>query len=61
MIKKLPSKQETWVQSRGQEDPQEKEMATHSRVLPGKSHGQRNLAGYSPQGHKRVRHDFVTK
>ena len=25
--------------------------------LPGKSHGQRRLAGYSPQGHKRVGHD----
>ena len=29
--------------------------------LPGKSHGQRNLAGYSPWGCKRVGHDLVTK
>jgi len=29
--------------------------------LPGKSHGQRSLAGYSLQGHKRVRHDLRTK
>ena len=29
--------------------------------LPGKSHGQRSLAGYNPRGHKRVRHDSVTK
>ena len=29
--------------------------------LPGKSHGQKNLAGYSPWGCKRVRHDLVTK
>ena len=29
--------------------------------LPGKSHGQRSLAGYSPRGHKRVRHDLATK
>ena len=29
--------------------------------LPGKSHGQRSLAGYSPWGHKRVRHDLATK
>ena len=29
--------------------------------LPGKSHGQRSLAGYSPWGCKRVRHDLVTK
>ena len=27
--------------------------------LPGKSHGQRNLAGYSPWGHKRVGYDWV--
>ena len=25
--------------------------------LPGQSHGQRSLAGYSPRGCKRVRHD----
>ena len=29
--------------------------------LPGKSHGQRSLAGYSPWGCQRVRHDLVTK
>jgi len=27
--------QETWVQSLGQEDPLEKEMATHSSILAG--------------------------
>ncbi|CAN0005788.1 unnamed protein product [Rangifer tarandus platyrhynchus] len=30
-----------------------KEMATHSSILPGKPHGQRNLVGYSPWDHKR--------
>jgi len=40
--------QEMQVQSVGQEDPLEKEMATHSSILPGKSHGQGNLVGYSP-------------
>ena len=30
-------------------------------ILPGKSHGQRSLAGYSPCSRKRVRHDLVTK
>ena len=29
--------------------------------LPGKSHGQRSLAGSSPWGRKRVRHDLATK
>ena len=29
--------------------------------LPGKSCGQRSLAGYSPRGHKRVGHDLATR
>ena len=54
-------RQEMWVQSLGQEDSLEKEIATHSVFLPGKSHGQRSLEGCSPLGHRRVRHDLVTK
>ena len=30
---KNPAKQETWVVSLGQEDPPEKEMASHSSIL----------------------------
>ena len=33
MVKNLPAIQETWVQSLGQEDPLEKEMATRSSIL----------------------------
>ena len=33
MVKNLPAMQETWVRSLGWEDPLEKGMATHSRVL----------------------------
>ena len=33
MVKNLPAMRETWVQSLGQEDPLEKEMATHSSIL----------------------------
>ena len=33
MVKNLPVIQETRVQSLGQEDPLEKEMATHSNIL----------------------------
>ena len=33
MVKCLPAMQEAWVQSLGQEDPLEKEMATHSSIL----------------------------
>ena len=39
-----------WVRSVGWEDPLEEEMVTIS--FPGKSHGQRSLAGYSSWGHK---------
>ena len=38
----------------------EKEMAPHSSILPGKSHGKRSLAGYSPWI-QRVRHYLMTK
>ena len=34
MVKNPPTKQETWVQSLGQEDPLEKETATHSMGIP---------------------------
>ena len=33
MVKRLPTIQETQVQSLGREDPLEKEMATHSSTL----------------------------
>ena len=45
---------ETWVRSLGQEDPLEKEMATIPVFVPGKSHGQRSLVGYSPWSHKEL-------
>ena len=32
MLKNLPTMQETWVQSLGQEDPLEEEIATHSSI-----------------------------
>ena len=43
---------EMGVQSLGQEDPLEEGTATHSSTLAGESHGQRDLAGYSPWGCK---------
>ena len=33
MVKNLPAMQETQVQSLGRDNPLEKEMATHSRIL----------------------------
>ena len=32
-VKSLPARRETWVQFLGQEDPLEKEMATHFSIL----------------------------
>ena len=48
MVKNPLAKQKTWVLSLGQEDPLEKEMATHSSILAWEIHGQRILVGYSP-------------
>ena len=55
MVKNLLPMQETQVQSLGWEHPLEKEWQPTPVFLPGKSHGQRGLAGHSPRGHKRVR------
>ena len=52
MVKNLPAMQETWVHSLVQEDSLEEEMLPTSVCLPGESHGQRSLVGYSPWGHK---------
>ena len=49
-VKHLPTMWETL----GWEDLLEKEMATLSVLLPGKSHGWRSLVGYSPWGHKEL-------
>ena len=43
---------ETRVQSLGQEDRLEEEMAIPSRILARKSHGQKSLMGYSQWGLK---------
>ena len=48
MVKNLNAMQETRIQSLGQEDPLEKEMATHSSTLAWRIHGQRSLVDLSP-------------
>ena len=53
MVKNLPAKQEMCVQSMGfKEDPWRRKWQATPIFLPGKSHGQRSLAGYSPWGAK---------
>ena len=45
---------ETWIQSLGQEDPWRRKWQPTPVFLPGESHGQRSLEGYSPWGHKEL-------
>ena len=54
MVKNLPAMQETQSQFLGWEDPVEEKWQPTPVFLPGKSHGQRSLAGYSPQGCKEL-------
>ena len=49
--------QETWVQSLGQEDPLEKEMATHSSTLAWKILWIKEPGGLQSMGLQRLRHD----
>ena len=50
MVSSLLATQEIWVQSLGQEDPLRREWQPIPVFLPGKSHGQRSMVGYSPWG-----------
>ena len=59
-MKNLPAMQETWVQSLGQEDPLEKEMATHSSILAWRIPWTEEPGGLQFMVSKRVRHDRVT-
>ena len=60
-VKNPPAMQETWVWSLGWKDPWRRKWQPASVFLPGKSHSQRNLAGYSSWSHKKVRHNLTTK
>ena len=57
MVKHPLTMWETWVRSLGQEDPLEKEMATHSRILAWKIPWTEDLDGLHPMGSQRVGHD----
>ena len=47
MVKNFPAREETRVQSLGQEDPLRREWLSTPVFLPGEVHEQRSLAGYS--------------
>ena len=57
MVKHLAAMQKTWVQSLGQEDPLEKEMATHSNILARRIPWMEEPGGLQSMGSQRVRHD----
>ena len=53
--------QETQVRSLGQEDPQEKEIATHSNILAWEIPWTEEPDGLQSMGSQRVGHDLATK
>ena len=60
MVKYLPTMWETQVQSLGQEDLLEKEMATHSSILAWKIPWTEEPGRLQSMGSQRVRHDRAT-
>ena len=60
MVKRLPTMQETQVQSLGWEDPLEKEMATPSSILAWKIPWMEEPGGLQSMGSQRVGHNWVT-
>ena len=60
MVKNLPAMQETQIQALGQEDPLEKEMATHSRIPAWRIPWTEEPGGLQSMGSQRVKHNSVT-
>ena len=61
MVKNLPAMQETWVRSLGWEDSLEKEMATHSSILPWRIPWTEEPCGLQSIGLQRVGDYLVTE
>ena len=59
-VKHLPAMQETWVRSLSQEDPLEKEMATHSSTLAWKIPWTEKPGRLQSMGSQRVEHNWAT-
>ena len=57
MVKNLPAKQETWIQSLGGEDPLVEEMAAHSSTLSWEIPWTEEPGGLQSTGLQRDRHD----
>ena len=50
MVKRLSTMWETWVRSLGWEVPWRRKWQSTPVLLPGKSHGQRSVVGYTAHG-----------
>ena len=61
VVKNPPTVQETWVQSLGQEELLEKEMATHSSILAWGIPWTEEPGGLQSVGLQRVGHDLAIK
>ena len=57
MVKNLSAVWDTWVLPLGQEDPLEKDMATHSSILAQKIPWTEEPGGLQSMESQRVRHD----
>ena len=60
-LKCLPLMRETWVRSLGQEDPLEKEMATHSSTLAWRIPWMEEPDGLQSMEPQRVGHNLASK
>ena len=56
-VKNLPAVQDTWVQSLGQQDPLEEEMATHFSILAWRIPETEEPGRLKCTGSQRARHD----
>ena len=61
VVKSPPANAEDNGSTCGSERSPGEKMTPTPVFLPGEPHGQRNLAGCSPQGRRWVGHDLVTK
>ena len=61
LVKNRPAKQETWVLSLGQEDPLEKEMASHSSIVAWEIPWTDRPDRLYSMGLQRVGHDLATE
>ena len=57
MVKNLPARQETWVQSPGGEDPLEEDVATHSNILVWRIPWTEDTRGLQSMGLQRTGHN----